>query len=265
MGDEAEYAYYQFYLREKLTPERMREIFQAIVERNPSFTLSLGLEQLAELSYDINDYWRRHGGVDGPIGVISKDGFEVRVLNVDNPHHFENIEYTNPHIKRGERQLSIAFEPEDLYDVSSTFINRVFDNPRIGLEMLPLISTVASVSKAFLGIYGEEHHFEIRDPSKIWLRDIEYQQEILTQRGGEWGSFYFDDRLARDIGLDVLAEFASTMLRSDDGGCLVERFDIPLIGLGREPDSEVDARKDRLFREHIVPKIIERLHAEYGI
>jgi len=266
MGDEPCDGKFMFYLREKLTRENLTKILQTVVNDNPEFTLSHEFEDVLDISYDIKQYMANHEGTNDYPAIRFENKYTIRLSNLNAPRHFDGFEYMSPFINRGERQLLISFEPkEELPSLAYPFSWWAMEDPKLGPEMLPLISTVAHLSKAFLGIFGDSDEFFIKDKSKIYLKDIEFQQEILTQENSFWSTLFFDDILAKEIGLDILKEYANIIERSDDDGYIISRLDLLLTSGTFEMDRGLRAKKDRIFRELIVPKIIKRLHTEYEI
>lgn len=94
---------------------------------------------------------------------------------------------------------------------------------------------------------------KVRTP--FTLPGYRYVEELLKQY---WGTYYFDMKLAEDIGVDVLEDFSNKYFEIDNSGVVIILGSLP-FGLGIDTIYNYET-----YLNGIYPKIIKRIRREYS-
>lgn len=238
------------YAEKTIERSDIQNLYDKIEKTFTEFELIPSKEILVDVSYFKKNILK----YEGVPGIRFKDDNIITIYNLGT---FEDI---------GKPRPPLGFDRFILMqlrnDVSESSGQQFIENPELAERFISFFTFLCKETDAIFSVAGPYWQF---DPSRYhtYLGDdeVSYFTMILGYDYAPWSTFFLSDSLVNQIGMDLLMEWSTTLLRVDDVGYFIERRELPFLG-GIESDQKIWLRKLQIYFDHIFPSLIDAIEKQ---
>ncbi len=241
-----------FFLRKEIDITSLSQLFKNLLSDFQNLEISAPFDEMISYAYNVDDYRKKYGSKTLCEFTLN----ELLHFNIRNSYSIQRVRPIHT-VLSGIRQINIPIYSEKYFDIPSLFR----DKPEIADQMRGILSCIFKELNAYFMFCWHESAFTLDEEKVMNLSNIDRFQAILSKPFPEWTTFIFDNELANSIGRKYLDKWAMIIHPIDNVGLFVSHTKIPFIFTLTNED--IEKGYDRLFLNHIAPKIMERIRSEF--